>query len=370
MAESIFNNKITLSSKNEVLNMKVDIIKHETFIEVRLIEFNNIFNLYVCTISQPDYYIYKREQEITVDYERFISELVKLFHSLSLNRYNGLFIDNTLKFIEYGDFRNICKLELKFNKPDEHQYKMYISDIIRRLESDNVKLYKETKLLREKCIDGDRSLNDKIRHLELENNEYRKRIETLSNEISNIEYKYSSEKQEFSNMTNRHYELETENKRLKEELEEFNKDNPVSLKSRLSNKDLEINRYKGEIKSNSNLIDQLRTENRELKAYKRNKEGFDEDSEAAKTLKEKYEELFNKNKQIEEKYKDIKTTLKEKKSKIESLQSKNKELSKQLANAQNVYNHFYNKNVGDTDYKGDDVDFPEFNLQSENPPSI
>lgn len=177
MHESLFNNKITLTTPFGLNTVKVDIIKTESSVEIRLIETTNIFSLFICNITSSDYYILKKDQDILVDYDRFVQVLVNLFHGAATNKYSTLFKDNILKFIENSDFRNICRLELKFSKPEDTQFKRYLGDLITRMENDNIKLIKENSILRDRCLNGDRELKDKIRYMESENIELRRRYE-------------------------------------------------------------------------------------------------------------------------------------------------------------------------------------------------
>lgn len=365
MHESIFNAKVTLTTSSSLITVKVDIIRYETYIEIRLIDTSNIFTLFVCTISQSDYYVLKRDQDILVDYDRFVQILVNLFHSLSINKLNAIFNEGTLRFIENTEFRNICKLELKFSKPEEGQYKKYLGDLLARMESDNIKLIKENAILRDKCINGDRELKEKIRFFESDNIECKRRMEILSKEHAILESKCNSKDEEISKISNKLFQVENENVQLKYELEKFQKDNSQSYKDQLKAKESELEEATKELKVANEIIRKIRLENEELRNYKvEHLTEMQKEADKFSELTEKLNSLNKKYKTQEEKYKALKEEVKAKTSKIDELESTNKNLAKRLENAQNVYNHFYSKKVEDHSDNFSDT----FSLRPESPP--
>jgi len=365
MHESMFSNKITLTTPTGLNTVRVDIIKGESYVEIRLIDTSSIFSLYVCSITSSDYYIIKRDQDILVDYDRFVQVLINLFHGTASNKYSATFNDGVLRFIENCEFRNICRLELKFNKPEEAQFKRYLGDLLGRMESDNIKLIKENSILRDRCMNGDRELKEKIRFLESENTEIRRRYELVSKDQSLLEGKLGSKEEEIARLTNKIYCLENENSQLRYELEKFQRENSLSYKEQLKTKESQVEEITKEMATANDLIKRLRQENLELKEYKKSTlASTQRESEMVDELREKIEELSKKLTHSEAKYKKVKEENKEKTQKIDNLLEQLKNTSKRLENAQNVYNHFYSKKVDDHADNFSDT----FSLRPESPP--
>lgn len=365
MQESLFNSKITLSTPTGLSPVKVDITKTEMGVEIRLIDTSNIFSLWTYTLTSSDFYILKRDQDILVDYDRFIQVLVNLFHGVSTARYSAVFNEGLLKFIENTEFRNIVKLELKFSKPEESQYRRYLGDIISRMESDNVKLIKENSLLRDRCRNGDRELREKVSYMETETVKLRRMLEMSQQECRSVQEHAGGREEEITRLTNKIYSLENENAQLRYEVERYQRDNSVSIKEQLRTKESEMEELSKEISTANEIIRKLRQENGDLKQFKTNNlESVQKEADRNEELSVKMEEAQKKMAQLEGKYKKLKEEVKEKTQKIDELSENNKMLTRRLENAQNVYNHFYSKKIEDhTDNFSDN-----FSLRPESPP--
>ncbi len=371
MNETIFNGKVTLSSNSSLLTMKVDIIKYDAQMEIRLIDTSNIFTLFVCTITRSDFYILKRDQDILVDYERFTQIIVSLFYSLSIDKLSGNFVNNTLRFIETVEFRNICKLELKFTKPEETQYKRYLSDLLQRMENDNLKLLKENAMLREKCIKGDREIKEKIAYIEAESREYKRRMELQGRDLGVAEEQIEKKEEEIAKLSNRLFEMENENTQMKYEIDNYRKDNRESYRDMLKKKEGELEESLKEIRTANEIIKKIKAEKEALDEYKKNHiRKKEKDALRYEELEKKYNGLARKYKELEEKYRQIREDNKEKSARLSELEATNKGLLRNLESTQNVYNHFFCKKV-DTkiDSKSDKIDnySDGFSIQPESP---
>lgn len=365
MHESLFNNKVTLSTPSGLSSVKVDISKSDTGIEARLIDTSNIFSLWVCSISSSDFYILKRDQDILVDYDRFIQVLVNLFHGAATGRYTASFNDGVLRFIENSEFRNICKLELKFTRPEETQYRRYLGDLVGRMEADNIKLIKENAILRERCVTGDQAIKDKARFLEQENSELRRRGEHMQKDLAMLGEKERIKDEEIAKLSSRIYAVEEENGQLRYEVERYERENSVSVREQLKRREAELDEMKKEIDTANEIIKKLRAENSELREFRQKKEDINrKETEKRTELEEKLEEAERKLSHIEAKYKKMKEEAREKGNKAEELTEMNKVLMKRLENAQNVYNHFYSKKIDDQGENYSDT----FSLRPESPP--
>ncbi|ADM10975.1 uncharacterized protein Eint_011130 [Encephalitozoon intestinalis ATCC 50506] len=352
MRESIFTGKIPISCPNEEIpwQMKCDIVRSDDEIEIRLIDTRDIFTFYFSTISPGDFYVMKREQDIIVDYERFVSILVKMFHSLHSGKLRGLFSKETNKFlfVEKDDFRNIIRLELKFSKPDETHYKMYLGDMIGRMESDNVRLIKENGMLRDKCKNGEKEVRDRIRYLEEEVSASQKKIDKLYKENEMLSENNNSRKEEVDRLSNRVYDLEKENGRLQYDLDKLKLQDVKNsgLVERAQEIEDENKTLKEELNTANGII---RKYNDDMAQMKSTINGNEEASKDLRLNNKKYkaeiEDLKKKMKGMEEKMKKMKEELKAKESRLKDLETENIGLVKKLENAQSVYSHFYNKNI-------------------------
>lgn len=365
MHESLFNNKITLSTPSGLTPVKVDMIKTELGVEVRLIDTTNVFSLWTYTLTSSDFYILKRDQDILVDYERFIQILVNLFHGVSTSKYTAYFNEGVLRFIENLEFRNICKLELKFVKPEETQYRRYLGDLMGRMEGDNIKLIKENSILRDRCINGDQNLKEKIRFLEQDNVELRRRLDLIQKDFSIVQEKASSKEEEVAKMSSRMYALDNENAQLRYEIERHQRDNSASFKDQLKSKENELDELNREMNTANEIIKKLRQENADLKQFKsENLSAVQREADRNEEITLKLEDVTKKMNQLETKHKKLKEDVKEKTQRIEELNEMNRILTKRLENAQNVYNHFYSKKVEDHPDNFSDT----FSLRPESPP--
>ncbi|KAK6089493.1 hypothetical protein P3W45_001492 [Vairimorpha bombi] len=346
MKEILFTGKIQIHSYDEDIptKMKCDVIQEDETLTIKLINSADVFSFYICTISQSDFYIIKREQDLIVDFHKFIEIIVKLFHKIQNNTLFAYFVNSKFMFVEKNEFRNIIKLELKFNEPSDTDYKSYLGDMINRLETDNIKLIKENNLLKDY---NNNTLNRKIRNLEDNQNAQISKINILHKQNEELRYKNEKCTSEIKSLNNQVYELERENTKLKMENDKNHhmKKEYDELKNRLS--DLEK-----DLSTANEIIKKVRDENTE---YKSKISEYETEFSTKKNDLSKYESLIEdlkkKNKSLEDKLKKYCKENKDLKNKIKDLEMENTGLIKKLENAQSVYNHFYNNK--DTTKYGD-----------------
>jgi spindle assembly abnormal protein 6 len=375
MRETIFTGKIPITCPNEDIpwQMKCDMVHTDDKIEIRLIDTRDIFTFYLCTISSGDFYVMKREQDIIVDYDRFVAVLVKLFHGLTTGKLTAMFSQETNRFlfVEKDEFRNIVRLELKFFKPDESHYKMYLGDIIGRMESDNIKLIKENGMLRDKVRGGEKDLRDKIRYLEEELGSSQRKSKALYEENERLASREGSVATELNNLTVRTHELEKENARLSYECDKLKLQEVKN--AGLSEKSEALER------ENKMLRDELTTANEIIRKYTEeaekakasaadNEEAVRELRSEGKRHKSEQEESRSRIKTLEERNKKLKEEAKSKDARIKELETENLGLVKKLENAQNVYSHFYNKSVKSPPIGNYSDNESAFSIHPESPP--
>lgn len=374
MRESIFSGRIPITSTNEDIpwQMKCDIVRREERLEIRLIDIKDLFSFFVCTISSGDFYLLKREQDIRVDFETFIRKIVEMFHSLTRNKLVGLFSRETNKFtfLERNDFKNIVRLELRFTKPDEMHYKRYLSDLIYRMESDNIKLIKENNFLKEQCKNGDIEMQEKIKFLEIDIRESERRSNNVIRELGALEDKYLRKCSELNSFEKENYEMKEDLKKITYEMDRLKESEHKNV-----SQNRKLNELKMENKKLEEKVEDL-TEDKKIleEETQRLKNFYDEKKEESKELKgssvkikKELEELKEKNKALEEKYKNIKNSTKNNENKIKELENENKVLKKKLENTQSVYHHFYNKNNQNPSPESDETALFS-SLRPESPP--
>ncbi|ORD94260.1 hypothetical protein ECANGB1_964 [Enterospora canceri] len=364
--ESIYSDTITVYTPKGVSAMRVEITRHPAQVEVRLVEKSNLFTVYLCTITHGDFYLYKKEQDILVGYDRFLPVLVRLFYGVARGggALRAVVAEEgekgfVLRFVEQGDFRNVEKLTLKFNKPEEHQYRAYLGSLLRKMEEDNIRLIKEKKQVQEQREHEERGRREKEAYLDEENSEMKKRLEVVGGELAALERKYEEEQEEFGRARAQRGEQERENAQLRFELEQFKKGN---YKERAQELEEENEKKMEKIRELEEEASGLKDENRRLN--KTNRE-IAEKMEKEFGTKVDVADIKNKVVHMETKMRGLRNELKEKKERIVVLVTEKKALAKQLDSAQNVYNHFYGKKVDEDEKK----DMGNISFEPENPPS-
>ncbi|EPR79761.1 hypothetical protein SLOPH_1677, partial [Spraguea lophii 42_110] len=268
MSELIFSGRIpiTATSTDIPSMMKCDITQSDS-LDIRIIDCNDLFNFYCCSISTGDFYMMKSEQGIRVDYDRFIRIVVDMFSSIGKGTLHGVFEDGKFLFVEKNEFRNIVRLELKFDRPEENEYKKYLGDIIRKMEEDNIKFVKENMQLKEQYGNLERDNKKRIKMLEEDYFESKRKIDNLLNMTEELkrnnkdrikeveEYKYKIKEND-----NKMRDLEYEVERYK--IKEQKNDNLIERAEEMVK---EIEEKKNEIKVANEIIKKLRIEIKEIK---------------------------------------------------------------------------------------------------------
>ncbi|WUR02703.1 spindle assembly abnormal 6-like protein [Vairimorpha necatrix] len=361
MKEILFTGKIQIYSYDEQIptKMKCDVIKEGDSLIIKLINLTDVFSFYICTINNDDFYILKREQDLIVDYHKFIEIIIKLFHMVQNNSLSAYFLDLKFMFVEKNEFRNIIKLELKFKEPTDLDYKSYIGDFINRLENDNIKLIKENSLLKDY---NNNTLHRKIRNLEENQNAHINKINMLNKQTDEYKYKLEKTTLEMKNLNNQVYELERENTKLKLE-----NDSNMKIREDFSNLNLKNKNLEKDLEVANEIIKKIRSENLE---YKNKIEEIENNIKKRHDEVEKYEnnleEIKKKNKITEEKYKKFQKENKEIKNRIKELEVENQALIRKLENAQSVFNHFSNNKEIKEKYSSDSIS--EYSIHPEEKP--
>ncbi|EJW05015.1 hypothetical protein EDEG_00885 [Edhazardia aedis USNM 41457] len=376
MTKPLFTGRIPISSES-FTHFKADLIKN-TKIDIRLIDTTNIFNIYVCSITPGDFSVTKREQGIKVDFDKFTKILCQFFLDLQNNEMIATFEKLTLKnqneeifkftFLENNMFRNIVRLELLFYKPDDTEFRKYLSDLITRFEEDNVKLIRENL-----------SLRDAFKQKSDEFTKVCEESETMLNDLKSKNEKLFQNncllEDENESLKNGHKKLEKRISDMNKIIENCKDDQEKASKLEVKNSTIlrDLEELKRNLKKLEDENEILNKENRdfrdELKKVKRkfgDKEIRDlEQKEEIKMYIKEIDARKKEKKAIEEKFQTLQEAFYEKDLKLKEYERMNNALMKKLENAQSVYEHFYKKNVGN-DLSDDVSNFT--NLRPESPP--
>lgn len=375
MRESIFSGRIPITSTNEDIpwQMKCDITRRDDKLEIRLIDIKDLFSFFVCSISSGDFYLIKREQDIRVDFETFIRKTVEMFHQLTRHKLIAVFSRENYKFtfLEKNDFKNIVRLELKFTKPDELHYKRYLSDLIFRMENDNIKLIKENNFLREQCKNGDLEMTEKIKFLEMDLRESERRNSNLVKELGALEEKYLKKCNDLDFLERENSEMKDDFKKITIEFDRFKESEQKSVlhNRKVSELTIENKKLEDKLSDLEEVNKILEEENEKLKGNFDEKRGESKELKSTNIkLKKELEELKERFKEIDDKYRVLKGSSKNIESKLKDLENENKILKKKLENSQNLYHHFYNKNKQQNPTPDSDESLINDTVRPESPP--
>lgn len=372
MTDTLFNAKIVTHSNSDLPSTyKCHITFKNNILDIRLISTSNIFTFHICTISIGDFSITKREQGIKVDFNQFIKTTINYFHNLNntMTAYLEKINENIkFSFVENNAFRNITRLELMFYKPDENEFRRYLSESIARYEYDNVRVIKENSVLREGMKAKEESFRVRIASLEGEYNEIKNEYDGLYNkfctlETRNGELKETNERLESKvlGLEKKIGEIEIENERLR--IECMKKEKNDEYVEELRDK---IESLESTVKNLERLNKKLKDENKEINS--KNKEIYEIENEykdEIKRLKREKDEKSKKMKGLEKMIEEYKYKLNDQLENYRRLENEMNEMKNKLENAQSVYNHFYRKNT-DKDISEDSG--YEMSIKPESPP--
>lgn len=350
MTDTLFNAKILTSSNSDLpTSFKCHITLKNNILDIRLISTSNIFTFHICTISIGDFSITKREQGIKVDFNQFIKTTINYFHNLNNTMTAHLEkIGENIKFsfMENNTFRNITRLELMFYKPDENEFRRYLSESIARYEYDNVRVVKENNLLKESIKSKEDNFRIRISGLENEYNELKKEYDNMYNKYCNLESRNEDLKSMNNKLENKQItfekrisELEIDNDKLKIECMKKEKDSEQVNDLRLKLETIEDN-FRNLERQNK----KIKEENKELiKAKMEIDENENEYKNEIKRLKREREDKNKKMKNMQNVIDDYRSKFTEQMENVKRIENEKNEMRSKLENAQSVYNHFYRK---------------------------
>lgn len=276
-----------------------------------------------------------------------------------------------MSLVENDTFKNITRLELLFYKPSEIEFRKYLGDSLKKYESDNIKLIRETTSLRERLKENEKVTKNKIEMLERELNEMAKKSDRLYREnlVLADEKKEETEKmcqkeRKIAEIENKlaELEIETEKQKIWEIREEKNKKRIEDLENR-------IEKYIKELEDKNEMLIKIKEEKREIeRSYKEKESKYEEMRNEMRKLKKEKEDRKIKMKEKEDAKNDLEIALEAYKNRIKDIEKENNELKRKLENAQSVYNHFYNKKIGnDSNVKSEDTSLFD-SVEPESPP--
>lgn len=389
MQETLYHAKIHVQSPEDFPSSYKCILslKNNT-LQILLISTATLFTFHICTISPTDFSVTKREQGIKVDFDRFVRTIVQFFGSLEDGTMSGIIYLNNkdhsnninnrenkdlsfrFVFMENNSFKNVPRLELIFYKPDENEFRRYLSDTISRIETDNYKLSKENKTIKEITAQKEKEIKYKLKALESDYESLRNDYNKIYKENCVIEEESSKYKKEIEDYEKKiidlerkinEMEIDKEKNRMSEMKMERNKELISELEEKVEN-------LKDENKEKDKIIRKMKEEIKDYKSKKDENDVFiDEVRDELKKFKKEKEEKNKKIKGMEEMIKDLEKEVNEKDKIIKEMKSENSNLGKRLENAQSVYNYFHNKKV-EQENKDSNESSMFSSIQPESPP--
>ncbi|KAI5178213.1 hypothetical protein NEFER01_1391, partial [Nematocida sp. LUAm1] len=247
-----------------------EVLRKDSFLEVRFTEQLDLFNLLICKIDEKEYYQMKEIQGIRVDYYLFQRKLIELLERVYKEELTITFLKNKALIVERNDFKNIVQVELLVSPIADAQLKGYASEILKNLQLENMRYKRDSSLLKEETERKESMLHRTISQLEEEASEYRRRYEeTLPRE-----------------------------KTLAKQLEEVKEKETLLLESEKRYKHL-YEQLSEEKRENAGKVDRAsRTEN-ELREKERHIKSQEEDlRKANEIIKKNFEEIRDRRKEI------------------------------------------------------------------------
>lgn len=374
MKDSLFNERVPVQCSSDAVSsiLTCDITLENDTLQIKLIDTNDIFKFYQCTITGTSYVHLKNEQELRVNFENFVRKVIELFYQSKNGRMKALFDKDSDRFIfvEQNEFRNIVRLELRFKVPDENDYKRYLADMISRMEVTGVKLRKENVQLKESLRNLENEMGTRVADLTGRNRVLDERLCRIKSKMESVEKENDSLVGEREELKKRMVEIEKENSTYKFEIEKKKIEEYKKEQEFLRLKEVEEckNGLEKEVKVANDIIRKLRDD------LKRQNESKEDMSETIERFKDENEKLMKSNedtkknaKEKEDKIRGLKENLKRKDEKIKNLEMDKKQLIKKMEEAKFVYNHFYKKREGEISSVSESQN-STFSVHPESPP--
>ncbi|KAI5160202.1 hypothetical protein NEAUS03_0966 [Nematocida ausubeli] len=313
MDEVLFSGPLSVQKNSSTAEYICELAKKPEFFELKLYN-QATFTIMLSKLNESEYYTIKETQSIRVNYVSFIATLSELLKRVQRKE---LFIEvgSTIKIIERNTFRNILHLELPLKNLTESEYKMYISEILSKLNRKTSALERENSILKEELMSARRANDDMTQR-------YREELEKLEStthrsrrEAGDLEMKVNSLKKITDESALEIDRLKKENRILEDDLKKAND----IIKRNFED-------LKGRIKSETLLKEETRN-------YKQEKE----DIEAINSRLEM--EVMEKNEEI----KILKELEEERAEAINNLKIMNKSLNRKLESTYRIYNRIYKK---------------------------
>ncbi|KAI5190038.1 hypothetical protein NEMIN01_0823 [Nematocida minor] len=311
MNEVLFSGALNIFKDGSTAEYTCELSKKPNAFELKL--YNQAsFTILLSRINETEYYSIKETQSIRVDFFRFMTTLAELLKRVQRKE---LFIEvgSTLKIVERNAFRNILHLELPLKDLSEAEYKMYISDILSRLNRHTAALERENSILKEELSSA--------RHTA---EELRKKHEE---EMDDFESHKKQKLRQEDELSARISELTSLNEKHTMDVERLKKQNRIIEEDLRKANDI--------IKRNfEDLKNKIKTEN----ILKQETNNYKHDKEELETINNRLEmDLMEKNEEI----KILKELETERIEAINNLKVLNKSLNRKLESTYRIYNRIY-----------------------------
>lgn len=346
-----FNSTIPAIVNSKETNVNIELLTSSSSIEIKLINLENLFEIYISKISAGIFAVLKNSQNLKVDFKTFKKFLVEMLakietKDLTAEIRNSKKVENEYDLIIYerNDLRNLKLVELNFKKPSDKDFKKMLAQKMKELEKKLTTVYKRNLELKSTNRSLEDELNEIAANTQKETDFFRNNLEKLRNKFNftveelkkekEISKKLKLENLEFEkNLNSAKIKSEEIDLKLQNQIETAKLNEELESKLKIMEEDIKtansiISKQKVEISQNLENKNILEAKYKKLKKERKN-----EKKESLKNLQKisDSEKLKNNSEnrilKLEEEVKELK---------LEKTNLKTK-----LENAQNVYNHFY-----------------------------
>ncbi|KAH9386919.1 uncharacterized protein NEMAJ01_1815 [Nematocida major] len=329
MREILFTGRVPAVSASGRSEFSCEITRREETFQMKMYDPRN-FTIFLCRLTESEYFAVKERQSIRVDYAGFVRALCDLLKRVQRGDLY-MEVDESVKIIERNPFRNILHLELNLHKISEAEYRGYAAEILSEITRKKESAERESAGLREEI----RRIRERE---EAEQESARRRDEERRNIREREEAEQESARKRAEEALSREEEAVRENERLQKQSrvleEDLKKANEIIRKN--------FEELKSRVKAESLLRQEL-NEHREERA----------------SLEEECHRLEMQVLEAGEEIKLMKEMESERKEAIGSLKALNKSLSRKLESTYRIYNRVYKETDDDTKTEESSIVAPE-----------
>jgi len=186
-----FNSTIPAIVNSKETNVNIELLTSSSSIEIKLINLENLFEIYISKISAGIFAVLKNSQNLKVDFKTFKKFLVEMLakietKDLTAEIRNSKKVENEYDLIIYerNDLRNLKLVELNFKKPSDKDFKKMLAQKMKELEKKLTTVYKRNLELKSTNRSLEGELNEIAANTQKETDFFRNNLEKLRNKFN------------------------------------------------------------------------------------------------------------------------------------------------------------------------------------------